>query len=263
VRRTLLLVLVSVALSTAARAQDGVYRTVAPCRLLDTRVASAGSAWRGPLAAGSQTLVDHDRNLVQQGGNANGCGVAAEATAIAATVTVVAPAGMGDLRLFAAGSPVPLASTINFAVVPGLALANTTIVPVARNGGADFAILVDGAAVHVVVDVVGYFVQAERAAWAQVTRLGVLVAERTRGFTAVSNPAPGLFCLTPEAGVSIASAVPAVTLDGSTVNNVFYVAQWLSLGGGCAAGTLAVRTVNVFGSPENAGFGVQLRWADR
>jgi len=73
------------------------------------------------------------------------------------TVVAVGPAAAGDLRLFALLAPEPNASAINYAFVPGLNIANTTIVPTCQICGLDFNIKVDVGATHVVADVVGYF----------------------------------------------------------------------------------------------------------
>ena len=134
---------------------DLVFFPVAPCRILDTRFGTG--VYLGPLAANSTTPVGHNQNLVPQGGNVAGCGIPTDPAAIAVTVVAVGPAAAGDLRLFALLAPEPNASAINYAFVPGLNIANTTIVPTCQICGLDFNIKVDVGATHVVADVVGYF----------------------------------------------------------------------------------------------------------
>ncbi len=120
-------------------ATDLVYFPLTPCRILDTR--SGTGTWAGRLAAGSTTAVAHNQNLAAQGGNAAGCGVPTDPAAIVATVTAVSPTGPGNLRIYATGTTVPLASALNYASVTGLALANTTIIPTGQIlGGASVCV---------------------------------------------------------------------------------------------------------------------------
>ncbi len=136
-------------------ATDLVYFPLTPCRILDTRTATGN--WAGPLAAASTTAVNHNWDMAAQGGNPAGCGVPVDPAAIAATVTVVTPAGQGHLKVFPVLGTEPNASVINYASVPGLNLANTTIIPLCQLCGTDFNIKVGVSATHVLVDVVGYF----------------------------------------------------------------------------------------------------------
>lgn len=134
---------------------DLVYFNLLPCRILDTRIGTG--LFAGPLPAARITYVNHNQNLSAQGGNAAGCGVPFDPAAIAATVTVAAPAGPGDLRVYPFGATEPNASVINYSNVPGLNLANTTIIPTSQLSGSDFVVLVDVSATHVIIDVVGYY----------------------------------------------------------------------------------------------------------
>ncbi|HEX6739458.1 MAG TPA: hypothetical protein VF310_14365, partial [Vicinamibacteria bacterium] len=59
--------------------------------------------------------------------------------------------------------PAPLASVINYATVPGLNLANTTILPTCIGCGFDFEVQADGSPAQLVADVVGYFVPSTRS----------------------------------------------------------------------------------------------------
>jgi hypothetical protein len=117
--------------------------TVSPCRLADTRGA------QGPaLAANSQ------RTFAVTGP----CGVPSDARAVAVNATVVNPGAAGDLRLYPAGTPTPLASALNFA--RGRTRANNAIVSVGTGG--QVSVLCDmpvgsTASTHFVLDVFGYF----------------------------------------------------------------------------------------------------------
>ena len=172
-------------------ASDLVYFPVAPCRILDTRIGTGTFA--GPLAAGPAAIypVFHNQGLVAQGGNAAGCGVPTDPAAIALTVVAVSPSAAGDLRLYRYLDPLPGASAINYAPVPGLNVANTTIVPTCQICGNDFNIKVDAGATHVVADVVGYFWKPTIAnksgfVWAAAHISGAAVTV-SRGFTNVGS----------------------------------------------------------------------------
>ena len=120
------------------------YHTVTPCRRVDTRSASLGGPQ--PLAAGSLT------RFTLAGAP---CAVPATARAVSLNVTVTGPTSAGYLRLFPAGGPEPLASTLNYTA--GLTRANNAIVGL--GGARELSVRVGQAAgtVHVIVDVNGYF----------------------------------------------------------------------------------------------------------
>jgi hypothetical protein len=117
-----------------------------PCRLIDTR--NPAGAYSGPaLAAGASRTFDL----------AGHCGIPATAQAVAVNLTVVGAAGLGDLRAFPGGAPLPAASVINFAA--GQTRANNAVLPLSKDGNAALAFHADpgAGAVQLVVDVSGYF----------------------------------------------------------------------------------------------------------
>ena len=139
---------------------DLVFVPLAPCRIIDTRLAG------GALAAGvpRDFQVAGTTEFGAQGGTLGGCGVpagAAEPNAAAVVVNFIAvgPSGPGNLVAWAYGQPKPLASVINYSNVPGLNIANGVIVPIAGTNTvpADLRIQADVSATHVVADVTGYF----------------------------------------------------------------------------------------------------------
>ena len=97
------------------------FYTLAPCRVIDTRNPN------GPLG-GPALAANAARSFPVLGV----CNLPADATAAAIVATVVDETDFGDLRLFPAGSTLPLASTINFAV--NHAKANNAIVPLGTFG---------------------------------------------------------------------------------------------------------------------------------
>jgi hypothetical protein len=113
--------------------------TVTPCRLADTRGAAGPALTPGP-----------DRTFVVAGR----CGVPASARAASLNVTVTDATNPGNLRLYAAGAALPLASVINYG--PGQARANNAIIPLGTGG--EIAVRLDQAAgsVHFILDVNGY-----------------------------------------------------------------------------------------------------------
>ena len=85
-------------------------------------------------------------------------GTGATAQALAVTVTAVAPAAAGNVVAYAAGTPVPLASTLNFSA--GQIVANTSVIAITAQLGDNFSIYNNSAgATPLVVDVVGYYQQ--------------------------------------------------------------------------------------------------------
>jgi len=121
------------------------FHTLTPCRVFDTRD-PAGPRGGPALPAGGQ------RSFVVTGV----CAVPASARAVSVNLTIVIPAAAGHLTVFAADSPVPLASTLNFSA--GQVRANNAVfpLPVDGTGRLRFANGAPGA-VHVILDVNGYF----------------------------------------------------------------------------------------------------------
>jgi hypothetical protein len=130
--------------------RDLVYTPVAPCRIVDTRIAVAGA-----LAGGVTRLFDVDSsNFTAQGGSSTGCGIPlGVAQAVTMTIVAVHPAAPGHLTAWGLNAQ-PLASVLNYA--GNDVIADTAIIPVVPGDGGDFA-LFSVATTHVVVDVLGYF----------------------------------------------------------------------------------------------------------
>ncbi len=121
----------------------GLY-VITPCRLIDTR--NPVGPFGGPSLPSGLT-----RN-VQAGGQ---CGVAADATAVAVNIAVVAPAAGGYVTVYPGpiNTQRPLASTINYST--GRTLANNAVVRIGPDGTIN--IFNAGADLNFVVDVTGYF----------------------------------------------------------------------------------------------------------
>jgi hypothetical protein len=125
--------------------------TLAPCRLLDTRLAASQPA---PGTLGGPILGANAERIITAIGR---CGIPSGARALTGNVTVVNPTAVGDLRLYPGDSGPPNASTINFG--PARTRANNAILLLSLSGTGTLAIRNDtpGASVHVIIDVSGYF----------------------------------------------------------------------------------------------------------
>jgi hypothetical protein len=131
---------------------DLVYTPIAPCRIVDTRLATK---YPHILAGGTVYLVDVDgASFTTQGGNSSGCGIPfGVARAVHMTLTVTNTQGGGFFNAWGIDVQ-PLSSVIDYA--PGSTVANTATIPVLPGAGDDFSIY-SSAATSVVIDVVGYF----------------------------------------------------------------------------------------------------------
>jgi uncharacterized repeat protein (TIGR01451 family) len=124
--------------TTAVSTGESFY-TLSPCRLVDTRGGD------GPILAGGQ-----DRTFALSGR----CGVPPTARALALNVTVTGPTAPGNVRLWPAGTPLPLTSTVNFG--PGQTRANNAVFELGTSGALNARLSSTGQA-HLVLDVSGYF----------------------------------------------------------------------------------------------------------
>lgn len=119
------------------------FYTLEPCRVLDTRFGS-------PLGAGTAKILDL----------AGLCGIPAGARAVAANVTVPAPATQGSVSLYPGNYPAPATSTISFRT--GVTAANSAVLPLSTDGTTTLAALANlgggTGTVNLVLDVAGYFV---------------------------------------------------------------------------------------------------------
>jgi hypothetical protein len=139
------LILVAIPAPVAQAAGPFQYHSVTPCRVVDTRTPA-----NAPILA---------TNVVRTFTFQGNCGVPAGAKAVSINTTAVGPNGAGFLTLYPAGTSQPVVSNINFnAFEP--ALGNGAIVPLAA-ATPDLAVFpfvnVGGGAVHMVIDVTGYF----------------------------------------------------------------------------------------------------------
>jgi hypothetical protein len=128
------------------------FRTVLPCRLLDTRDAA------GPLGGPAIQAAGTDNRQFPL--LAAACGIPAEARAIAANVTVVGPAAAGDLLVYPADlHDVPAASSISFA--PGKTRASMSVLTLPSDGSGLVGVRNSSeGTVHLIIDVNGYFAPA-------------------------------------------------------------------------------------------------------
>lgn len=135
--------------SLGSDVNDLVFTPVAPCRIVDTRLAG------GAIAAGTTRTFDADGStFVAQGGVATSCGVPYGASrAVAMTVTVTETATPGWVTAWGLGA-MPLSSVLNYATSD--TVANTTIVPIVPGAGNDFSIWTYANA-QIIIDVVGYY----------------------------------------------------------------------------------------------------------
>ena len=132
-----------------------VFFPVAPCRIIDTRLAGGAIP-----AGGTRTFFAAGGGFAGQGGVAGSCGVPfGPATAVVINFVAVSSAGAGDLRVWPFGQPVPLASAINY--IPGAAVANGFPQPICNPAvsgcGTDITVQSDSAPIQIVADVLGYF----------------------------------------------------------------------------------------------------------
>jgi CSLREA domain-containing protein len=118
--------------------------TLPPCRVIDTRGAT------GPLG-GPALAARATRDFVLVGT----CGIPASARAVSVNVTVAAPTAAGDLRLFTGGSPLPLASTVNYRAAQ--TRANNAVVALGDSGDIDVRCDQATGTVQFILDVNGYF----------------------------------------------------------------------------------------------------------
>jgi hypothetical protein len=122
--------------------------TVAPCRVVDTRLPNGPSG--GPALMGGPA----GPRSFALGGQ---CGIPVDAQAVAANITVIRPTSGGDLRVFPAGVSA-LVSTINFQ--PRQVLANNAVISLTGDPLGSIVVVPDISdldSANLLIDVSGYF----------------------------------------------------------------------------------------------------------
>lgn len=139
-------------------ANDLVYVPIAPCRVLDTRLAG------GSIAAGATRDFDiaDVASYSAQGGDASNCGGLGSAgsfAAVAINLTVVAPASGGFITAYPYNTSRPVAATLNYDAndVRG----NLALVRLDQTAAIPELSVFSLATTHVIGDVVGYFIRPE------------------------------------------------------------------------------------------------------
>jgi hypothetical protein len=162
---------------------DLVYNTVTPCRVVDTRFASAGA-----FAPSTTRTFDVDgSNFSAQGGSSTGCGIPyGVAQAVTMTIVAVSPTGTGYLRAWALGAA-PTTVVLNYDAND--VIATTAIIPVAPGVGNDFSIF-SLAGSHVVIDVLGYFAAPVATALDCISVSSAFVAAPVNSWTAIDAVCP-------------------------------------------------------------------------
>jgi glucose/arabinose dehydrogenase len=120
------------------------FHTAAPCRTIDTR--NANGPYGGPAFTANTTRNFH---------LAGRCGVSAGARAIAVNVTVTTPGAAGDFRIYAAQTPLPVSSVINFKA--GQTRANNAVLALNPTGDVSVRLDAPSGAAHLLLDVFGYY----------------------------------------------------------------------------------------------------------
>jgi endosialidase-like protein len=126
------------------------FYAIPPCRIVDTRGGGVFTGAYGPPAMVANASRDFDLN------SAPHCpGIPAGAEAYSINVTVTQTTGLGDVRIWPAGSPpaVPV-STQNWPAA-GLSLANAAIAPAGTGGS--ITVYVAGSSTHLIIDINGYY----------------------------------------------------------------------------------------------------------
>ena len=120
------------------------FHTLTPCRMADTR--NPAGPLGGPALAANAT-----RNFTLTGV----CGLPATARAVSVNLTITSPTAAGDLRLFPAGTPLPLVSAINYRA--GQTRANNAVASLGTGGAVSVRCDQAAGTVQFILDVNGYF----------------------------------------------------------------------------------------------------------
>ena len=129
---------------------------LAPCRLVDTRPEAGNALLLSGTTVPFQAIGNS--NFAAQGGSTSGCGVPADAKAIAVNIVMTNTSSSGHVRMWADGQPMPFAGVGTFNKFGSEMVYNDSaaIIPVNNTNG-KFDVYAGDASFDLVVDVSGYF----------------------------------------------------------------------------------------------------------
>ncbi|MCW2540743.1 MAG: hypothetical protein JWN95_2468 [Frankiales bacterium] len=204
-----------------------LYVPVTPCRIVDTRKAS------GPIAANGLRIVNVSGTIgfAPQGGVAGGCGIPANALSFTGTLGVIAPSGSGGLKSWPNGSPEVNAAAINYFHVAGAVSSGVTLT-IRPSAGQNLVLRNLGPAVHIYLDVSGYFVPHIQG----LIGADGSISTGTSRIVAGSHPGTGSYYITldrparecsPSAATYNLYHYISVGLSSSSTPNVISVYSWV------------------------------------
>jgi hypothetical protein len=125
---------------------------ITPCRIVDTRLAG------GRFASGTTRnyRVSGTTGFVGQGGKSGGCGIPANADAIAASMTANAPTVGGYMRAYPIGTAEPTATFLTYVVGPGTIAGGT--LSITPDAAPALSVTNHAGRADLVIDVTGYYV---------------------------------------------------------------------------------------------------------
>jgi len=181
---------------------------VAPCRIVDTRVAG------GKMASGAvrSYYVGGTTGFAPQGGTSGGCGIPEGAKALSETVVAVSPSAGGYLKSWAAGGAEPGSSMLNYQ--KGAVVSTGTTVPLRSGAGTDLTVKNAGGSTHLVIDVNGYYIQQLQAYIAS----GGSVIDQSGRLVSSTKTADGQYTLVWDRDVSTCAGVGSSDLTGHIVS---------------------------------------------
>lgn len=127
---------------------------VAPCRIADTRLATAGKIAANTIR---NFRVTGSAGFSGQGGVASGCGIPENAVAIAAGLKAVAPGASGYMRAWAYNTPQPPSTALTF--TKAVDIGDAAVVPIGAPGQTyQLTTKPYKGSIHLLIDVTGYYV---------------------------------------------------------------------------------------------------------
>lgn len=204
-----------------------VYVPVTPCRIVDTRKGG------GAIAANGLRIVNvaGTSGFAPQGGVAGGCGIPTNALSFTGTLGAIAPSGAGGLKSWPNGSPEVNAAAINYFPVAGAVSSGVTLT-IRPSAGQNLILRNLGPAVHIYLDVSGYFVPQIQG----LINSDGSVATGTSRIVAGSHPGTGSYYITldrparecsPSAATYNLYHYISVGLSSSSTPNVISVYTWV------------------------------------
>ena len=185
-------------------ADEAVLTPIVPCRAVDTRHGG------GALTNGTTRsfLIEGSGSFTSQGGPAVGCGIPANATALAAVISAVTPNSQGYFKAFPSATTAPASSIMDYSKT--ITTSSGVTVAITPNTAFGLKVFNFGGPANLTLDITGYY---QPQIEADIEGNGSFFGHSSRVLSVTHTAASGFYAVTTDRPVEGPCSAVATPLD--------------------------------------------------